>query len=126
MIEKPPYGQPCNKCGQCCEDMPCPLGSLIFQQSEGACPALQTNKDGTRTCGLVSEPEQYAPFRTFIVGKEQMQKSASFLIGADSGCDALRADEVMDSAFRYQLHQNAQKRKQHALAAAVDWGVGKK
>lgn len=121
-LEKPPYGSPCNKCGKCCEDQLCPLGSLLFNKQDGPCPALEHNADGTGTCGLVSDPKKWAPFRVAGNGEERMRKSALLLIGADSGCDALLKGEPINEAFRAELRRKAHKHRHSSVVALADWG----
>lgn len=120
-VEKPPYGSPCNKCGQCCEDQLCPLGSLLFDKQDGPCPALQRNEDGTGTCGLVSDPKRWAPFRVAVVGEDRMRRSALLLIGADSGCDALLKGESVNEAFRAQLRKKAHRSRHPSVVALANW-----
>jgi hypothetical protein len=59
LTDKPPYGQPCNGCGQCCMNELCPLGNAVFKRWDGPCPALES--EGERyACGLVKHPERRA------------------------------------------------------------------
>lgn len=103
MIEKPPHGQPCNGCGQCCADELCPLGVGVFGEPwERRCPALEP--DGERfVCGLVVNPMVYAIAQTLLHGKEVMSRSAAHLVGAGRGCDAQLDGEVADEAFRARM-----------------------
>jgi hypothetical protein len=106
MTTKPPYGQACNGCGQCCKNELCPLGNAVFKRWEGPCPALE--REGERFgCGLVKHPERWMPVRTFTVGKKIMSEAAAYLIGAGRGCDAQLEGEVDDPAFRARERRKA-------------------
>jgi hypothetical protein len=100
MIDKPPHGQPCNNCGQCCSEMLCPLGLALFGGPEfRQCPALEP--DGERfACGLMNNPMAYALRQTLMHGKEVMSRTAAHLIGAGRGCDAQLDGEPADEVFR--------------------------
>jgi hypothetical protein len=100
MIEKPPHGQPCNGCGQCCADQLCPLGEGLFGEPwDRRCPALEP--DGERFgCGLIAHPMAYAMRMTLLHGAETMAKAASYLVGAGRGCDAQLDGEPADEVFR--------------------------
>ena len=37
---KPSYGLPCNGCGVCCLDEPCPVGVVVSRRRRGPCLAL--------------------------------------------------------------------------------------
>jgi hypothetical protein len=103
MIEKPPHGQPCNGCGQCCMEELCPLGVGLFGEPwERRCPALEP--DGERfACGLIMNPMVYAMRQTLMHGKEVMSRSAAHLVGAGRGCDAQLDGEVADEDFRARM-----------------------
>ena len=100
MLEKPPHGQPCNGCGQCCADQLCPLGASVFGEPvDRRCPALEP--DGERfACGLMSNPMVYAMRLTLLHGKEVMSRTAAHLIGAGRGCDAQLDGEPADEVWR--------------------------
>lgn len=116
MLQKPPHGQPCNNCGECCKAELCPLGQLLFRQVEGPCPALVDNK-----CGLVSHPMRFAPFRTVAHGAQRMSEAAAHCIGAGIGCDAQLEDEPYDQEFGARIRRNADMpRTARALRLWVD------
>jgi hypothetical protein len=100
MIEKPPHGQPCNNCGQCCAEVLCPLAVGVFGEPwDRQCPALEP--DGERfNCGLVVHPMVYAMRQTLLHGAEVMSRTAAHLIGAGRGCDAQLEDEPADEVWR--------------------------
>jgi hypothetical protein len=63
ILQKPAYGQACNRCGVCCERELCHIAMAKFRPGHdpwapkaenwrGPCPALTRNDDGTTTCGL--------------------------------------------------------------------------
>jgi hypothetical protein len=100
MLNKPPHGKPCNGCGQCCNEMLCPLGLALFGGPEyRSCPALEP--DGDRyVCGLIAHPIVYALRQTLLHGAETMALTAGHLIGAGRGCDALLHGEPADEVWR--------------------------
>lgn len=122
MIPKPPYGSPCNGCGQCCAQAPCPLGEFVFGVNFGKCPALIDRGDIAR-CGLVVEPEKHAPQRTALVGREELSKAAALLIGAGSGCDARAWGELPNPEFSSKLFADSQLHWDEAVRAKRIWGV---
>lgn len=98
MLNKPPHGSPCNGCGACCADQRCPLGKIVFGPGR-RCPALEM-KLPAFTCGLVENPQQYAPDVVAAHGKSVASKAAAYLIGAGLGCDALDRGELPNEAWR--------------------------
>ena len=77
--EKPPYGDPCNRCGLCCMTDPCRVAQVVLLQRHGACPALKSDGLGGYVCGLLSELQTPAE-----------RDAARFVIGADLWCDMLK------------------------------------
>lgn len=120
MLEKPPHGSPCNGCGQCCMDEPCPLGAAVFRKATGSCPALEKADGDKWACGLVVHPERYAPVQTMIVGRSALGNAASVLVGAGIGCDAQLDDEPADMAFRAKMI--GMRRGPYVRAAIAMWG----
>jgi len=56
---KPPLGAPCNGCGVCCLDQPCPIGVVLSGRREGACAALRWNPElAAYRCGAIAQPAQ--------------------------------------------------------------------
>ncbi|GGF73333.1 hypothetical protein GCM10011319_37330 [Mameliella alba] len=98
MLTKPPHGSPCNGCGGCCADQRCPLGQIVFGPGE-RCPALEMRLPAF-TCGLVENPERYAPMITERHGKVRAAQAAAVLIGAGLGCDALLDGETPNEDWR--------------------------
>lgn len=125
-MDKPPHGQPCNGCGLCCRDSVCPLGETVLGvPRDRPCPALRKAQDGTSACGLVVEPEAYAPVLAFLNGRESLSRAAAFLIGAGLGCDWSRAHEPRDEAFTRFEWQYAKDHRQEAKWAIKMWGIRK-
>lgn len=61
VLQKPPYKDPCNRCGQCCRRSPCGVAKSLIQAKAGQpCAALETNDDGSTSCGLIVRPFHYA------------------------------------------------------------------
>lgn len=98
MLTKPPHGSPCNGCGGCCADQRCPLGQIVFGKG-GRCPALEMRFPAF-TCGLVDNPETYAPGVTARHGAKKAGHAAAILIGAGRGCDALLDGEAPNAEWR--------------------------
>lgn len=126
MLDKPAYGEACNKCGQCCERYPCPVGQVMFNQITGRCPALE--RDGVQqVCGLVAHPEKYNPFQTAVVGAEAMRKAALVMIGHGTGCDAIFVGERQNEAYRRSKVEEAEAGDRpmspRFLRALQVWGV---
>ena len=126
MIDKPAYGHPCNSCGRCCAEQLCPLGAAHFKltMEQGPCPALQDNIGGTRSCGLVDNPESYALVRTLINGRKAMIDAALYLIGAGAGCDARLDGEVDDPFFRHRTRAVRALKRGTLRRSLKAWGVG--
>jgi hypothetical protein len=104
-MKKPPHGQPCNGCGQCCMDQLCPLGVGLFGEPwDRRCPALEPDGDKF-ICGLIAHPMAYNMRMTLLHGREVMSRTAAHLVGAGRGCDAQLDDEVADEAFRVRMRK---------------------
>lgn len=122
MIQKPPHGDPCNNCGQCCQAVLCPLAQRFFGgPEERSCPALEQEVSGRFTCGLIAHPMVYAIRLTLLHGADRMAAAAAFLVGAGHGCDAQLEGERANEQFRAAMW----KRRNPRLAAkhAKLWGV---
>jgi hypothetical protein len=123
MIEKPAYGQPCNRCGQCCRAMLCPLGAAVFRRKYGPCPALETQASSETACGLVAHPGEYRPVQMLMHGAEKMRDAALLLIGARiNGCDALLAHEPDDPVFAAKVRSFSSNDRRHVGEALHIWG----
>jgi hypothetical protein len=85
--KKPPYGDPCNRCGLCCMTDPCRAAQAVLLVRHGACPALKSDGLGGFFCGLLSELQTPAE-----------RDAARFIIGAGIWCDMLKTPE--DTAIR--------------------------
>lgn len=123
MIEKPPYGSPCNGCGLCCEAALCPLAQHLFGREHGPCPAIEKQPDGRKACGLVLHPLNYEKRRTLTLGGERMGKSAAHLIGSGYGCDGIGYGEVPDPVARAKVLSNANFDSRESRRARKDWGI---
>ena len=80
VLQKPPFGEPCNSCGECCKAAPCMLGRAVFEQDDGLCPGLYV-EDGMYQCGLISHPSRYARRQAAIHGEGTLKAAAALLIG---------------------------------------------
>lgn len=120
---KPPYGAPCNGCGQCCREQLCPLGARMFGTWNGPCPAF-IGGDGSGFCGLVATPREFAPVRTARYGVEVMSRAALHLIGAGLGCDARKDDEPDNPLARMRMIAAAEAQSMYAsMMARKVWGI---
>lgn len=125
MIEKPPYGSPCNSCGLCCEFSPCVMSRAVFKKTVGPCPALGRDEDGASWCGLVVDPRKFAPTRTAKHGAGHMREAALVMIGSGVGCDAaLVSEEPVDLAQRARMQAvSAAVPDETVMAAMRAWGI---
>lgn len=117
MIVKPPYGSPCNNCGLCCMDQICPLGQMVLGRGpDGPCPALLPARPGHK-CGMVADPERFAPEVTGKHGVNAARNAAAHLVGAGYGCDALIEGETPDPDARRRMRlQSSAEKNADALA----------
>lgn len=120
--KKPPHGEPCNGCGECCKAELCPLGYGVFGHVRGPCPALEPAPGETFACGLVLHPEVHRLANTLEHGRETMVATAKMLIGTAVGCDACVADEPYNQPFVDQLIMNRKPRNVIRRAMKI-WGV---
>jgi hypothetical protein len=108
---KPPYGDPCNRCGLCCMTEPCLVAQAVLMHRQGPCPALKSDGLGGFVCGLLSELPTPAE-----------QDAARWIIGAGLWCDMLRTPE--DTAIRSErlpvLEETLQKQWQALAPEARD------
>lgn len=65
ILQKPLWKEPCNLCGLCCRMEPCAPAQILMEQFEGACRALESNADGTTSCGIVTDPLKYTSSAKF-------------------------------------------------------------
>jgi hypothetical protein len=92
---KPAWGQPCNGCGVCCLQEPCPVGVLLSRRRSGACDALRWSDPARRYhCGLLSTPEEVLP-RALRPFSAWISRRARRWIAAGVGCDC--DTEIEDS-----------------------------
>lgn len=92
ILPVPKFGEPCNGCGMCCQQMPCGLAAELLNCTEGPCVALELH-EGRTMCGLVVRPAYYL---SHIAGfadpelKDAVSKAASELfsqmLGIGKGC----------------------------------------
>jgi hypothetical protein len=60
---KPAYGQPCNGCGVCCLDEPCPVGVVVSRRRRGACVALEWHAARKHyRCAMARHPQTHLPW----------------------------------------------------------------
>lgn len=81
----------------------CNTGQIFFDISkETRCPAFSWTTEGSR-CGLMTEPERFAPMHAKIHGPSKMRDAAKLLLGAGTGCDTSYTDEPKNEAFRQRM-----------------------
>jgi hypothetical protein len=120
---KPAHGQPCNSCGRCCLASPCDLSQKFFGIGETArCPALLWTYAGSR-CGLVQEPEHFAPIRTRKYGAQRMKEAAKRILGSGWGCGMRWQDEPANEAFLVTQAHNRRRLHKLRLLDQRLWGI---
>ncbi len=122
---KPPHGAPCNGCGFCCRMELCPVAVGVLGDQPGPCPALQP-RNGVPgfECGLVVNPERYAPRQTECYGASAMSQAALVMLGAGHGCDAVDMEngERLDPIFLFMSEIYAIAHHEENKRGAAMWG----
>lgn len=130
-LDKPPVGAPCNGCGLCCETLICSAGSFTMglvteygRRAPGPCPALVTEPDGRKVCGMVKRPKDYAPGKRG--GAHDLRAAIMLLIGAGAGCDELGdSDDPAENSKLDELLQDYADKNSHKIDGAVRrWYLG--
>jgi hypothetical protein len=67
ILQKPRFGDPCNRCGVCCRKTPCLIANALLRQYSGACDALIEHSDGSTSCDIVERPERYMKISAIIL-----------------------------------------------------------
>ncbi len=92
---KPAFASPCNGCGVCCLDQPCPVGMVLSGRRHGACAALRWDaSQALYRCGAISRPSQVLADR-LPRGLRRLATPLAPLLAAlarrsialDTGCD---------------------------------------
>jgi len=120
VTEKPPYGSPCNNCGLCCINQPCPLAFSVMNlhpNFQGRCPALRADM----TCDIVAQPHHYSIGTVIQHGATKASDAAAVLIGAGIGCDAQLEGEETDPSIRERIRSTA--RHLPATQARIIWQI---
>lgn len=55
ILQKPRFGDACNRCGYCCRNRQCDVSHAVFGDQD-LCPALEQYADGTTSCALMTHP----------------------------------------------------------------------
>jgi|SRR5215475_5166835 len=103
--KKPPHGSPCNRCGLCCMASLCDLGQHLFHRDAypGPCPALRSDGEGTYSCDVVANPQDYMRHTAYLASEpchvNHLRRAALVIIGAGDGCDARFNGEPRNHAF---------------------------
>ena len=121
VLQKPPFGEPCNGCGECCKEYLCLLGREVFERNEGPCPGLEAEEDGIYMCGLVLHPARYAPTQVALRSEEELKEAATLLIGSGWGCDCRSYDEPDNLHYKQFLHDSVGQRLTQILLALFVW-----
>ncbi len=74
--QKPPWGDPCNGCGRCCQAEVCKVGVALHGRVKAPCPSLEY-RAGRFWCGAVTLADE--------IGQGD---SLRFLMGIGVGCDS--------------------------------------
>lgn len=59
ILQKPPFRDPCNRCGMCCREEACELSELLLHSTIAPCVALEIEDDGRTSCGLRKRPSHH-------------------------------------------------------------------
>ncbi len=102
---KPPHGEPCNRCGICCQVTMCPIGAAVFKRKVGPCPAIERDADDFPSCGLVEHPKNYVPGRVARYGAGAVQEAALLMTAAGHGCDCYFVGEATSPAFYSRMNE---------------------
>jgi hypothetical protein len=124
-IPKPPFGAPCNRCGYCCQKSLCLLGTAVFGDRAGPCPALETGPDGVSTaCGLATHPATYDPMRAAGGRNEVLRRGAALhIIDAGAGCDCNAVGEIRNHRAEACLSNRQINRAAEMTAALKVWDL---
>jgi len=124
-LEKPPHGSPCNNCGLCCKEELCPLAEFVFKPRSvhSQCPALDTEDDGSYSCGLVKRPAHFSPIRAAVVGASTLTNAALVLIGSGFGCDARHNSEKENPQFLARFERFRSENYRRIMNARALWGM---
>lgn len=94
VLNKPKFGEPCNRCGECCRLSLCALGEMYFGEGPAPCPALELDGD-IFACGLLRRADHYAGMnfgteaeREFI-RQQYLRVPISEYLGIGQGCGML-------------------------------------
>jgi hypothetical protein len=86
--EKPALGRPCNGCGVCCLDEPCPVGMVVSRRRRGACSALEWQPMQSQyRCGMAAHPQAYLTWLP-AWAVPWAQRGVLRWIAAAKGCDS--------------------------------------
>ena len=89
ILNKPKYGEPCNRCGECCRLELCFLANVVFEGCPAPCPALEYH-DGLFACGLIIRPDFYItqnwPAKDRLEMKQYVTPRIQAVLGIGQGC----------------------------------------
>lgn len=97
VLQKPKFGEPCNRCGECCRHELCEVAMFVFRPHEddyvGPCPALELEGVGPETrCGMLTRPELYLKINWPVTERGFVAKYLSpdiaAYLGIGKGCGA--------------------------------------
>lgn len=83
ILNKPPFGDPCNHCGVCCSLELCDVAEEYFLGSPLPCPALEY-REGRFLCGLIVRPSYH--LNLHFNGDKILSPLFTQAIGAGQGC----------------------------------------
>ena len=91
VLNKPKFGDPCNRCGECCRQSLCMVADLYFGDVAAPCPALEL--DGEQfICGLIRRPDHYIELQWGTAEEREELRSKYLrgpveqLLGIGQGC----------------------------------------
>ena len=84
------FKKKCERCGFCCREEVCQIGSTFCKTETAPCPALEIDGYGSAVCGLISSTSKYV-FPGIGLTKKQYDKIRDWfleVLAFGVGCDA--------------------------------------
>ncbi len=93
----------CTRCGKCCSMLPCGIATAFLDATKKPCEALETNDDGTHSCGLILRTSKYINIGKHAEWKDEFCRELfTHMVGIGMGC----CTDETDKAFYEQLNEH--------------------